>query len=109
MRPARFWTGLVVVGGLGMAVLAAIPGGRPAPSGRVEGTVAYHGRPLAGGAVFFTPEGSADSVGMMARIDEEGRFECDPRWRRDREGRMWYRIDILPAPPGSAPSPPPVH
>jgi hypothetical protein len=107
MRTARFYTGLVILAGLAMAILMVIPSQRAASSGPVEGTVISHGRPLVGGVVFFTPEDPQDGEGMSARIDKDGHFRCDLRWRRDRATRMRFRIDIELALRNSVPDPPP--
>ncbi len=107
MRTERFWTGFGIITVLALAISMAIPGSRPAPSVPVEGTVAVHGRPFAGGAIFFTPEKLTGDNGASAVIDEDGHFECDLRWRRDRAARVRYRIDVvrLPSTPSSNSSP----
>jgi len=106
MSTARFYTGLVILAGLAMVILIAIPGRQAAPSGPVEGSVALHGRPLTGGMIFFSSEDPEDGEGVSAKIDRNGHFECDRRWRRDRAARMRFRIDIVPAPHNLEPDPP---
>jgi hypothetical protein len=106
MRTARFYTGLVILAALAMPIIMVIPRPRAAPSGPVEGTV-HSDRPSVGGAIFFTPEEPEAGEGISARIDEDGHFECDPRWRRDRAARMRFRVDIVLAPKDVAPAPPP--
>lgn len=98
MRTARFWTGLIILAGLATAIVLAIPGRQAAPGGPVEGTVVFHGRPLSGGTIFFSPEAWEDGEGTVARIDKNGHFECNPQWRRDRAPWMRFRIDIMMAP-----------
>jgi hypothetical protein len=106
MRTARFYTGLVILVGPAMAILLAIPSPRAAPSGPVEGTV-LSDRPSVGGVIFFTPEDPQGGEGISARIHEDGHFECDPRWRRDRAARMRFRIDIVLTSQDFAPAPTP--
>jgi hypothetical protein len=105
MRTARFYTGLVILAAPAMAILVVIQSQRAAPSGPVEGTV-LSDRPSVGGMIVFSPADPRDGEGSSARIDEDGHFECNPLWRRDRAGRMRYRMDImLPPDPASAPPP----
>jgi hypothetical protein len=95
MRTARFYTGLVMVATLAMAMLMVIPGRKAAPSGRVEGTVTVHGQPWTGGAILFIPEEPQDGEGISATIDNDGHFVCNPGWRRDRAARMRFRIEVM--------------
>jgi hypothetical protein len=98
MRTARFWTGVAILTGLALAILITISGSRVTRSGPVTGTVFFHGRPLACGLIYFNPEDAGRGECTCSVIDEDGRFECDLEWRRDRADRMRFRISIVPGP-----------
>jgi hypothetical protein len=89
-----------------MAILIAIRDRRAEASGPVAGTVFFHGRPLSGGMICFTSDDWKRSTYTCAVIDENGHFRCDPEWRRDRAGRMRFRMSIVPG-PRNYPLPPP--
>jgi hypothetical protein len=63
--------------------------------GKVEGTVIYNGRPLRNCMVIFQPEDIKHSGNMFTSTDEQGHFDCDPAWERDRRGRMRYQVLIV--------------
>jgi hypothetical protein len=68
----------------------------------VTGRVYYHGQPLAGGLIVFTPDEERGNSGPLAKaiIGPDGRFSLRA------EGKLgaspgWHRITIAPAPVAS--------
>jgi hypothetical protein len=76
-------------------LLALGCGGSPAGLPHVQGRVFYHGKPLTGGTVVFTPDPERGGSGPMAW----GTIEADGRYRLSTDGRNgaslgWHRITI---------------
>jgi hypothetical protein len=98
MRNERFWTGLAIVACPVMLAAYALAPRPPAPSGAVDGTVLYHGRPLADGQIYFHTDDPKRGTMTRAVIDSQGHFECDPNWERDPRSGVRYRILVVPGP-----------
>ncbi len=98
MKRDRFWTGVAILVGLVMLVVHAVTPRPSEPTGAVDGTVMYQGRPLEGGQIYFEPKDPERSGRISAIIDSHGHFECDPDWARDPRSGMWYEILILLGP-----------
>ena len=98
MKRDRFWFGAVVLGvPVVLGILLFTPGLRLTPSGPVEGSVSFHGRPLAGGSILFVPEDSKQTEWAHAWIDEKGHYAIGSDWRREgANGRRRFHICVIP-------------
>jgi hypothetical protein len=80
---------------LGLALLGC---GRDDKLTPVHGHVYYHGKPLAGGTIAFTPDPERGGHGPLAygEIDAEGRYSLHTG---DTPGAVpgWHRVTIAPA------------
>ncbi len=80
---------------LGLALLGC---GRDDKLTPVHGHVYYHGKPLAGGTIAFTPDPERGGHGPLAygEIDAEGRYSLHTG---DAAGAVpgWHRVTIAPA------------
>jgi hypothetical protein len=114
MKTERVWTGLGLSAFLVMGFYVATFGGRFAQSGRIEGKVVYHGRPIKTGVIVFASLDRERSEDVVAEINASGRFACPPDWRRDSTGPSRFQIQVCPdprkrqmVPPSVAPGPGP--
>ncbi len=97
---------LVLIGGCALA-LALLPScGSGAKLLPVEGRVFFHGNPLPGGTIVFTPDPERGGSGPMswAMIQPDGRFILQSS---NQLGAAvgWHRITILPSGEEGQPSP----
>ena len=94
--------GAIVVA-CGLAGCSGNPG-KPDELLPVSGQVTYHGRPLAGGMIAFTPDEERGGSGPMAKatVGEDGRFELASG---DRSGTVagWHRVTVAGAPNQAGP------
>jgi hypothetical protein len=99
--------------GVILATLAAFGCGQDENLVPVHGRVFFHGQPLPGGTIVFTPDPDRGGRGPLAcgEIDAEGRYTLRSG---DKPGAVpgWHRITIAPpsraVAPGQAVSPPAV-
>jgi hypothetical protein len=98
MKKARFWFGTaMLVVPVVLSVLLFTPGLRLTRSGPVEGSVSFHGRPLAGGSILFVPEDSPQTEWAHAWLDESGHYVIGSGWLREgNRGKTRFRICVIP-------------
>ncbi len=111
MNHARFWTGLVFLGGLPMGlVLEVVREAAPVES-LLEGHVRCNGRSMTNGVVFFYSQDGNRASDVIAVIGSDGFFSCRPVWPMDDGARVRFKVlvysevDACPssaAPPGPA-------
>lgn len=93
--------------GVVVATLAVFGCGQDEERMPVRGRVFFHGRPLPGGTIVFTPDAERGSRGPLACgvIDDEGRYSLHTG---DQLGAVpgWHRITIAPPFPPVAPGQP---
>lgn len=112
MNVCRLWTPLRCV--LLLASLAVLGCGHDEPLAPVRGQVFFHGQPLPGGTIVFTPDAERGGRGPLAysEIGSDGRYALRTG---DKLGTVpgWYRVTIAPpalaAAPGQAVLPPTVE
>jgi hypothetical protein len=95
MNTARFWTGIVMLTGLAIAIILALTPNQGEVYGPVEGTVMYRGRPVTGGTIFFLAENRQVSDAVHAEIGSNGHYRCDTSWHRDRTTAKRFRIFVV--------------
>lgn len=99
--------GKSLVGGLVVATLAVFGCGQDEERTPVHGRVFFHGQPLSGGTIVFTPDAERGGRGPLAygEIDADGRYSLHTG---DRIGVVpgWYRITIAPPSLAAAPGQP---
>jgi hypothetical protein len=94
MKNARFWTGVLMLAALAMTIRVALSPHEAERDGPVQGTVMYHGRPVAGGTIFFLAEGRLLGDAVHATI-VDGHYRCETSWRGDRTTPKWFRIFVV--------------
>ncbi len=95
MKTARFWTGTGLLTGLAIAISLALSPPADETSGLIEGTVTYQGRPVRGGTIFLIEDGVGLPSADSATIDENGRYQFNPAWKRPGTGAKTYRIVVV--------------
>jgi hypothetical protein len=96
--------------GVGLLLALAVLGcGRDEKLTPVRGQVFYHGRPLAGGTIVFTPDAERGGRGPLAcgEIGADGRFTLHTG---DKPGAVpgWHRITVASVTPPAQTAAPPV-
>ncbi len=95
MNTARFWTGNVMLSCLAITVVLALSPDQQEEFGTVEGTVTYRGHPVKGGTIFFVSPDRQRSDDRHAFIDDNGHYQTDSSWQRDREAPTRFRIFVV--------------
>ena len=89
-----------------LLALAVLGCGRDDKLTPVRGQVFYHGRPLAGGTIVFTPDAERGGRGPLAcgEIDADGRYTLHTG---DQPGVVsgWHRITVAPVTPPAQTTP----
>ncbi len=106
MNHARFWTGLVFLGGLPMGLLLGLVRETVPIESTLEGHVRCHGRPMAGGVVYFNSQDCDHASDVIAEILPDGTFSCRSVWLVDDGSRVRFKVHVykrLEPPQSSAP------
>lgn len=98
MNNARFWTGLVFLGGLPMGLAVGTAPGSAWCESTLEGQVRYNGHPVTHGVLFFYSQQRERSDDMVATIGPGGRFSCSTYLAQDDGERVPFRVHITPDP-----------
>jgi hypothetical protein len=89
---------LARIGGLALLALATGCGRDTAPREAVRGRVLFHGAPLPGGTIVFTPDAERSGQGPLARgvIRSDGSYDLASG---PDQGAVagWHRVTVAPA------------
>lgn len=96
MNHARFWTGLVFLGGLPMGLVLEVVNESVPIESTLEGRVRCNGRLLTQGVVYFYSQDSDRGSDVIAPINPDGTFSCRPVWPGDDGSRVRFKVHVYP-------------